>query len=405
MTKIRILLTLLTIVVVSVFVWLISLYARGYHFDSDNIKIAPNGILVLKSVPDGAQVFVNGDLKTATNATIRLAPATYDIEVRKEGFLSWNKRIVIEQEVVTEATAHLFKSAPSLTAITFSGASNPTPSHDMSKIVFAVPNIANNDIHNQEKAGLWVIEMINLPVGFSRDPKRVTNVNPDNASWEWSPDDQEILLTTTSGIYLLDASKFTDQKELTNITSTTKTIYSQWEIEKNQKLNSQLRSLPDELRKILDRKASALEFSADKDMILYTASASAKIPDNLIKPVPGASTQYQERDIKEGQTYIYDIKEDRNFLIDPSNDLLISSNNSEGFTRRISWFPTSRHLVLAEPNKITIMDYDGTNRKEVYNGNYVSPHAFPAVGIDRLIILTNLGADSIVYNLYSLALK
>ena len=62
-------------------------------------------------------------------------------------------------------------------------------------------------------------------------------------------------------------------------------------------------------------------------------------------------------------------------------------------------------LVLAEEGKVIIMDYDGTNRQEVYTGSYIAPHAFPTVSDERLLLLTNLGADSGSPNIYSLTLK
>jgi hypothetical protein len=71
----------------------------------------------------------------------------------------------------------------------------------------------------------------------------------------------------------------------------------------------------------------------------------------------------------------------------------------------LSWFPNSKNLILAEEGKVTIMDYDGTNRQVVYSGNYVSPYAFPFVNTGKIIILTNLGANSSLPNLYSLSLK
>ena len=93
------------------------------------------------------------------------------------------------------------------------------------------------------------------------------------------------------------------------------------------------------------------------------------------------------------RTYVYDIKEDRNFLI------------SDYESQQISWFPTSAHLVQAQPNKVTIMDYDGTNRQVVYDGAYQAPFAFPSSNPNRLLIVTNLGSDSSIPNLYSLSLK
>ncbi len=93
-------------------------------------------------------------------------------------------------------------------------------------------------------------------------------------------------------------------------------------------------------------------------------------------------------------------------MIDDNTARLVIGNELHDSTnRRLTWFPTSRHLVLAEEGKVTIMDYDGTNRQEVYTGSYIAPHAFPAVSDERLLLLTNLGADSGSPNIYSLSLK
>lgn len=381
MTKIRVFIFFLTVVIVGSFGTIISLYARGYRFDLKTLRFAPNGLLVVKSEPDGAQILVNTELKTATNATIPLPPGTYDVEIRKEGYFPWKKRLLIEKEIVTEADASLFKAVPSLSAVTFSGIINPVPTNDLTKIAYAVP-----------KTGLWVIETVNLPLGFTRDPRQITDGDLIGASWEWSPNGREILLTTKTGVFLLDAGRLTPQNQRINIASTKTEILAEWEKERKIKLAAQIKNLPEELVDILERRTNSVSFSPDETKILYTASSSAELSENLTKPLPGASTQKQERHIKVGKTYVYDIKEDRNFLI--SNDAVT-----------LHWFPTSRHLVLAEDGKITILDYDGTNRQEVYSGSYVAPHAFPTVNRERLLILTNLGADSALPNLYSLSLK
>ena len=141
-------------------------------------------------------------------------------------------------------------------------------------------------------------------------------------------------------------------------------------------------------------------------MLVYIASSSANIPQNLINPLPGESTQKEERNIKVGHTYVYDIIEDRNFLVDEnSENLVIESGYPSSSERRISWFPTSRHLILAEKDKITIMDYDGTNRQIVFSGDYIAPHAYPFVNASKLLVLTNLGSPSYTPNLYSLSIK
>jgi hypothetical protein len=133
-------------------------------------------------------------------------------------------------------------------------------------------------------------------------------------------------------------------------------------------------------------------------MILYTASASGTLPENLIKPLPGASTQVQERNIQIGHTYVYDIKEDRNFLI---TDAEVNSSDSAA----LRWMPSSRHLLFAQEGQVAILDYDGTNRQIVYSGSYLTPYAFPFTNATKLLILTNLGAAVSTPNLYTLTVK
>ena len=161
---------------------------------------------------------------------------------------------------------------------------------------------------------------------------------------------------------------------------------------------SLIRNLPPELVDILTRKTTEFVFSPDQNMILYTASGAGVLPDNLIKPLPGASTQKQERTIQVGRTYIYDIKEDRNFLV---SDQPVGLSNQP----TLRWMSTSRHLLLAAAGQIVIMDYDGTNRETVYSGSYIGTFAFPFNNTTRLLILTNLGAGSASPNLYTLTIK
>lgn len=390
MTKFRLLFLVITLLVVGIFGTAASLYARGYRFNFKTLKFTPSGLLVIKSEPTGAQIFVNGDLKSASDATISLAPNTYDISVRKDGYLTWNKRMVIEKEVVTEAQISLFRSAPSLTPVTFSGSINPVPSDDLSRIAYAVPS--SKEPGTSTKTGLWIIETTDLPLGFTRDPRRIADGDYSSATWEFSPDGRQLLVTTKNGIYLIDISTFTPQSSMTNIASRKDALLKDWETQRKNKLTAQIKNLPNEVADILNRKASKVTFSADENKILYTASSSANLKTNLIKELPGSSTQPQERNIETGKTYVYDIKEDRNFRVGEEGQVL-------------HWFPTSKHLVIAEEGKVTVLDYDGTNRQAVYTGSYVAPNAYPYANTSKLLILTNLGSNGSIPNLYSLSLK
>jgi len=381
MTKIRVFIFLSTLVIVGIAGLFVSYYARGYRFDFKKFGFQPNGILVVKSEPDGASVIINGELKTATNATISLSPGIYDIEIKKDGFFTWYKRMTIEKEIVTQANASLFKNVPSLSPITSSGAVNPVTSSDGTKIAFAVPD-----------AGLYTQDTFNLPLGFASDPKKIADGDFTNAVYAFSPDGRQIMLTASNGIFLLDSGSLTPQSGWVNITSRKDATLAEWRKEKETEDENLLKGLPPELTDILKRKTSSFLFSPDELMILYTASASASLPENLIKPLPGASTQRQERDIQPDHIYVYDVKEDRNFLISDRSSIL-------------RWMPGSRHLLLAQEGQVVIMDYDGTNRQVVYSGSYIAPFAFPFSNSTKLLILTNLGGNSATTNLYTLTVK
>ncbi len=389
MIRVRVFLFMTTLLIVGVVGIFVSYYARGYRLNFKTFRFQPNGILVIKSEPDGASVFINGALKTATNATLSLTPGTYDVEVKKDGFYPWYKRLTIDKEVVTQAGVSLFKNVPSLSPVTVSGAFNPVVSDEGGKIAFSVLPSQNAD---STKIGLWVMDTFNLPLGFNNEPKRLTDGDLTNASYIFSPDGRQILLTTSNGIFLIDSGSFTAQGSRVNIASKKDLTLATWQKELQIKNSGLTKNLPPVLTDILSRKTSSFIFSPDEQMILYTATSSAVLADNLVKPLPGASTQAQERNIQQDHIYVYDVKEDRNFLL----------SDHEATLR---WMPSGKHILLADTDRVVVMDYDGTNRQVVYSGSYLSPSAFPYINSTKILILTNFGAASATPNLYTLTVK
>lgn len=394
MVKTRILVFLMSIIVLVLAGGFAILYARGYRFglsDKNQVTLNAQGILVANSDPNAAQVFVNSELETATNNTVFLIPGEYEIEIKKEGFLTWKKHIIIEKETVTQIDASLISSAPSLTALTFSGVFNVKLSSDYSKIAYGVPFIKEET--NNENAGLWVLETVNLPLGFNRDPKQITDGDLSKADWEWSPDGREIMLTTEFGTkYLLDASVFTPEAERVAIkTIDLDIIATDWKELIAKRLESQMATVDDPIKGLLDEHMANIKFSPDENRILYEASGSATLPNDAVEQIPGSSTQAQERDIKDGQKYVYDIKEDRNFKVGETDE-------------NLAWVPNSLNLILPKEDKIIVLDYDGTNRQTVFSGNYNYPYAFPSTSAGRILVLTNLGGQDLP-NLYWLSLR
>jgi WD40 repeat protein len=267
-------------------------------------------------------------------------------------------------------------------------------SEDGSKIVYA-----------QGTDGLFSLDTFSLPLGFGGGPKQITDGDMTGASYIFSPDGREILVTLSNSVFLLDTGSFTPQNQRVNIASTKDKTLAAWKLQEDTKNQSLIKNLPPDLNDILSRKVSDFTFSPDNNMILYTASSSATLPDGLIAPLPGSSTQRQERNLQPGHTYVYDIKEDRNFL---ATDQPVTINNIDSpasNTGAVRWMSTSRELLLAQLGQVIIMDYDGTNRQTVYSGSYFAPSAFPFTNATKLLILTNLGAPTGNANLYTLTVK
>lgn len=372
--------------------------AKGYRPDFSTRTFRPSGLLVATSIPDGAQIFIDGELKSATNSTISLPPGTYEVEIKKDGFSSWKKKMKIEKELVAKTDAWLFPSVPNLSALTFTGASNPVISPNEQRVVYSV---SGTDL---EKNGLWVLDLVDLPFGISREPRQIVKSAPrgrdfNKSTYRWSPDSKQILVTLqqakTEENFLLDVSVFTPATGLVDVSDRLTNIFLSWQGEEAARTRQKEVKIPPALLEIIKTNSKDILFSPDETKILYTATASAEIPEGLVPPLPAASTQPQERHIKPGKIYAFDIKEDRNFFI--------MDEVKEGEVK-ISWFPTSRHLFLVQKEKVTILEYDGTNRVVVFGGTFEDLSAFPFPSGTKFLILTSISANT-PPNFYAVNLK
>lgn len=99
---------------------LIVLFVTGTEYDFKSHAFVKTGTLSIQTQPRKAEVYINGELTDATQSTIRfLIPGDYDISVRKTGYFDWNKRLRVNAQYVTEASASskyltLFFSNPSV---------------------------------------------------------------------------------------------------------------------------------------------------------------------------------------------------------------------------------------------------------------------------------------------------
>lgn len=404
------------------------LWARGYRPDVKNGMVAGTGLLSANSFPTGASVYVNGDLKTATDNTINLSPGQYQVKITKDGYLSWEKTLKLQKELVTQTDALLFPTAPDLKALTFLGAVNPTPSSDGQKIAFTVAS-ASSSLKN----GLYVLDLSNRTLSFRSEIRQIAKQSSFDflkADLVWSPDSLTILAWHQNqdgqilNSVILENNK--SNEVLIDQTSKIETLISDWQKEISLKNKERISKLPLKLQEIMQNNTSNLYWSPDEEKIMYTATGSATIEDGLIPPIVASNTQTQERQIKPGNIYIYDLKEDRNFLvmenpiIETSRSIGISlptlsaqlenikNQYSPIYIQPAQWYSDSKHVIIGEDNKIIIQEYDGTNKMTVYSGPLQKINGktfvFPWPDGSKLMISANLNQD-LPANLYAISLK
>ncbi len=422
----RLLIAIIFIIVLAAGITLAIKIAKGYRPSLKNKSLEGTGLLSANSTPRGASVFINDKLTTATDDTLNLPPGEYRVKIAQDGYISWEKTLVLVPELVTQTNARLFPSVPDLKPLTFSGALNAIPSPDGQKLVFGVDN-ATTDTKN----GLYVVDLQDRPFSLNSDPRQITRNSQKydfiHAPLTWSPDSSQILATLNSGQLdetnvLISSSSFNDIADLKDVTARLPVIIKEWQDLLDKKDHERMIVLPEFIQKLATQSAKLAYFSPDEDKLMYTATAEITIPEKLITPLPSNSTQTETRNLKPGKIYIYDIEEDKNFLIAdapqpptkpapakpaPVDQLKqIANRYSAIFTQPIQWYPDSRHVIIVEADKIIISEYDGTNRQTVYAGPFAQNFAFPWPNGSRLVILASLnGGTNLSPNLYSINLK
>lgn len=370
-------------------------YGRGYRITKDqdgrNI-VAGTGLLVLTSTPDGARAFIDGELSTATDNTVNLKPGMYKVKIEKDGYFPWEKDIEIKNERVTETNALLFPTAPQLTNLTTTGASKTITDKERKIIAYTVASASS------ELNGIYIMNLNRgiLPIGDAR--RQIANNLIDNfsqADLEVSPDGLELLATiqpTSTGsarTYLLNTNELNASPLL--VTSTADEIRERWQIESEAFENERKKALPRRVQGLFSQYFENPLFSPEEDKVLYTASISASLPLVINPPLPSTNSTPEVRDIIEGNVYVYNIKDDKNYLLRTSET---------GERPDYIWNPSNSHLYFVEGNKINSVEYDGFNNTTVYAGPFLNNFLTPSPDGTGIVILTSFNDPTTPPNLY-----
>lgn len=431
-------------------------FAQGYRFtlSPDQQSMRSTGLLAANSFPTGAQVVVNDKLIGATDDTFYLEPGSYNVEISKDGYYPWKKTLEIQPELVVQTNAQLFRRVPTLTPLTYTGIHNVSPAPDGEKLIFYTASASAKN-----RNGLYVLDLTTTLLNSQREPRQIAEEAPgfdlETADFIWSPDNSQLIVSSNGREVLLDINRKNVLSSLPDIGFRRKEILSEWEAEMYVRERQYLGKFPPQILEVASQSAMNVYLSPDKKKILYTATASATLAENLVPPLPAANTQPQERQLVPGSTYVYDREEDRNFKLDvvsmnpdyakiattsasqnlgktllatdlhmpartlaasPSSFLRLTASTSaqtaDNFARYysslysqgIQWFPDSRHILFTDGTSIYLTEYDNTNRTAVYTGPFDPTFIYPWPDGSRILTLTALGSFSLP-NLYGIELK
>ena len=400
-------LLIVTVILMSVATFFLVRYAQGYrlslgkNLSKNGIQLTPTGLLVATSTPDGASVYIDDHLTSATDTTIDLPPGEYTVKIVKEEYLPWEKKLKIQKEVVTQTEALLFPVAPRLESLTKTGVLNPAADPGRSMLAFGVASASAS-----MKNGVYVLDMTASPILALRNSSvqiaNDTSYPLSRGTFEWSPNGRELLVRDerTKATYRLRTSEFNNNAS--DVTATVPVIKAQWEQDAKEIEEAKLETLRPGLQEFIRDNFKIIAWSADETKILYEASSSGEkdekrtIPLFIEPPLIGTNGQPETREIKPGQYYVYDIKEDKNFYLKDIDPNLLHP----------LWFSDSRHFVFIEERQIKVMEYDGTNKTVVYSGPFEGNFVYPWPDGSRLVITTSLNPQGgVAANLYTINLK
>lgn len=388
-------LTIFSIVVISGIAGAAIFLAKGYRYQADTGTFSGTGIISVSSIPDQASVYLDGHLTTATDDNITsLPPKNYKVRIVKEGYIPWEKDIEVNQGLVSEIKATLFRSIPTIYPVTYSGVDYALLSPDNLKLMYIIPNGLEGGLAAERKSGIWVWVMANqsgLGLGGGEVQRQIiqsNGVDYSGAKFRWSPDSTQIFAELPDRKLLLDINRLNDVPR--DITANYQATIKAWDDTLAQNRLTKLEQIKDmNLRKTASGSAT-LKWSPDETKVLYTdTEGNFKLNDLSLK---------KNYDLPKAYNY--------EFLPD-SKHLVMSELNQTSPTPKPSGSPKPA-TIKDEFNlvRLSIIEIDGTNKAEIYYGSIQPNMVVPWPDGSRLVVISSLPTQTALQpNLYGINLK
>lgn len=396
----RILIFLLFIVILVGIIF----YTRGYRFNIEKYQFVPNGILMVSSFPTGGQIYLNGELKGATNTNITVPAGVYSVQIKKEGYTTWKDEITVKGEIVSKIDALLFPLNPSLMPITSIGVERAFWSESGERLIL----YSSSDDEANEKGGLYVLDASKRTLSIFNPLRLILSQGVFSADFpsseltiEFAPDSRDILVQLGElSAYLIPTDSETANP--IDVLRSIDVIRARWEELRKEKTTRLIHIFKEPVKKIASDSFKIISFSPDETKCLYTVNQTVDLPRVIDPPLIGSNTTPENRSLTSGNLYIYDTKEDKNYAVMLDNTI-IKESDLEKVT--FLWYVDSQHIIVQKQKQIAIMNYDSKHYQTVYSGPFKED--FIAVSGDgRILILTNLNPDSNLFpDIYAVGIR
>lgn len=353
-------------------------YARGYRINFKEKTLTSTGIISLNSTPKSAKIYINDQFKGLTDTNLTLPPGEYKIEIKKDGYISWSKTVKLKGELVVNIDPILFPLNPSLTPLTNLGIIKAITLDDSNKIILFA------------KDGIYLFDSNQTPISFFPPLKTIIkktylseNIDFEKAQIITSPDLKQAIFDFNDNIFYLFSLEEENKETIQLSTDSKNTLLEAWENQKQKNYQKILEIYPKEFNKIASDSFKIISFSPDETKVLYQSKINVDLPIIINPPLVVANQAPETRQIKKNNLYVYDKKEDKNYEI---NGLNLKNP-------LVYWYFDSKHLVVEEDKKISIIDYDGQIKQTVYSGPFKEDF-FAVTSDGKIIILANLNPEA-----------
>lgn len=395
----RFVFTVLTLLVIGAIAGLAVFFAKGYRVSPSTGTIAGTGILSVTSLPDQASVYLDGHLTSVTNGPINsLQPGTYDVRIVKEGYIPWEKKVIVREGLVSQVKATLFRAIPTFYPMTYSGAVNPILSPDNLKLAYIVPNNSDPNPTIAKKSGVWIWQMpTSGNLGFTQGEQNrqiviAGGIDYSQAAFRWSPDSTQLMMTFPDRTLLIDIDRLNDPPR--DITPTRISTVRTWDETESKNRLAKLQLIKDPVLRKTASDSAMVKWNAEDTKLFYQQE----------------NNSYKVADLATNQSYDLPAAQSYQWLSTGEHLVMLEFDQQVEDQTRPVVDQATRSGQIAKSTfpavKISVIEFDGANKSEIYFGNLDPETVFPWADASRVVAISSLPtATASQPNLYGINLK